>query len=135
VFPGDHFFFLKEARTAVTQALRDELRRYTAEPADAHGLAPSARVESVIAGVWRDVLRAPHVGLDDNFFDLGGNSLLMVQAYGKLREATSTTLSVLDLFRYPTIRLLANALGRAPIGAAGFGAFADTPRTATAKDK
>jgi hypothetical protein len=56
------------------------------------------------------VLRVPHVGLDDNFFDIGGDSLLMVQAYGKLREATSTSLSVIDLFRYPTIRLLAGAI-------------------------
>jgi medium-chain acyl-[acyl-carrier-protein] hydrolase len=113
VFPGDHFFHLKEARMAVTQALREELWRYTAEAAHANGLALSTHVERVIAGVWREVLSVPHVGLDENFFDIGGNSLMMVQAYGKLREATSTSLSVLDLFRYPTIRLLAGAIGPA----------------------
>jgi hypothetical protein len=58
-----------------------------------------------------------------------------VQAYGKLREATNTTLSVLDLFRYPTIRSLANALSPAPIGAASFGTSGGTPRAAAAKDK
>jgi len=113
IFPGDHFFHLKEARTAVTQALRDELRRHTADAAHANGLALSTHVEHVITGVWREVLSVPHVGLDDNFFDIGGNSLLMVRAYVKLREVTSTSLSVLDLFRYPTIRLLAGAIGPA----------------------
>ena len=113
VFPGDHFFHLKQARTAVTRALREELWRYTAEPTHANGIALPNHVERVIAGVWREVLSVPHVDLDDNFFDIGGNSLLMVQAYGKLRETTSTSLSVLDLFRYPTVRLLAGAIGPA----------------------
>lgn len=113
MFPGDHFFHLKEARTAVMHALRHDLRRHTAEATHANGLASSTHVEQVIAGVWRAVLNVPHVGLDDNFFDIGGNSLLMVQAYVMLREATGTSLSVLDLFRYPTIRLLAGAIGPA----------------------
>jgi surfactin synthase thioesterase subunit len=119
VFPGNHFFFLKEARTAVTQSLRQDLRRYSSSPVETPVNAPRHEIERVIADVWREVLHRPAVGLDDNFFDIGGNSLLMVQAYGKLREATSVTLSVLDLFRYPTIRLLAGAIE--PGGAGVFG--------------
>jgi medium-chain acyl-[acyl-carrier-protein] hydrolase len=110
VFQGDHFFYLKESRNAVTEAIRETLRQHTAEPAAAKGLLQSGHTAKVIAGVWREVLRVPHAGLDDNFFGIGGNSLLMVQAYVKLREATNTPLSVLDLFRYPTIRLLASAM-------------------------
>ena len=88
VFPGNHFFYLKEARTAVTQALREELLRdILRRPSDANGSRSPRHVERVIAGVWSEVLRVPHVGLDDNFFDIGGNSLLMVQAYGKLRRS------------------------------------------------
>jgi medium-chain acyl-[acyl-carrier-protein] hydrolase len=115
VFPGGHFFHLKEARRAVTQALRHELPQYTSKAVHARGLASSIYIEQVIADIWRDVLSVPQVGLDDNFFDIGGNSLLMVQAYVKLRTATSTSLSVLDLFRYPTVRLLAGAIGPAGV--------------------
>jgi medium-chain acyl-[acyl-carrier-protein] hydrolase len=110
IFPGNHFFFLQEARTAVLQALRDDLSRYVQLSAAAALVAPQARVERLIADLWGELLRVPKVGLDDNFFDLGGNSLLMVQAHHRLRQQLTTSLSVVDLFRYPTIRLLANAI-------------------------
>lgn len=112
MFPGNHFFFVREARTPVMQALREDVERCRKAPVQGIAMAPRAPIERVIAQVWGEVLRVPTVGLDDNFFDLGGNSLLMIQAYGKLRQATSTTLSVLDLFRYPTIRSLAHAVRR-----------------------
>jgi surfactin synthase thioesterase subunit len=112
LFPGDHFF-VKEAGREVTQALSAKLRRLAGS--DGQGSADvktaGSDLKPVIAAVWRDVLGVPKVGLDDNFFDLGGNSMLMVQVYSKLREAARTELAVLDLFRYPTIRLLANAMG------------------------
>jgi surfactin synthase thioesterase subunit len=126
VFPGKHFFFLKEARSAVAQALRKELLRYAGGADHATGLAPRAHLEQMIANIWSELLHVPHVGLDDNFFDLGGNSLLMVQAFVKLHEASTTTLSVLDLFRYPTVRLLASAMGVERIRAAGSEELADT---------
>jgi surfactin synthase thioesterase subunit len=112
-FPGDHFFFLKESRAAVIRALQQDLRRYCVrdESAPDIALAPRAYVERVITEVWSRILGVPRVGLDDNFFDLGGNSLMLIQAYGKLRGTTNITLSVLDLFRYPTVRLLSAAIG------------------------
>jgi medium-chain acyl-[acyl-carrier-protein] hydrolase len=110
MFPGNHFFFLKEARTAVLQVLRDELDSYMRPEIATPAISPRAGIERTIAEVWREVLRKPTVGPDDNFFDLGGNSLLMVQMHFRLRQSLSTSLSVLDMFRYPTIRLLANAI-------------------------
>jgi surfactin synthase thioesterase subunit len=127
LFHGNHFFFVKEARTEVLQAIRDDLRRH-GQTAVAPVIGSRASVERVIAGVWREVLRVPSVGLDDNFFDLGGNSLQMVQAYVKLRNATTTELTVLDLFRYPTIRSLASVIEPGGPGAAGGGAW--SPYTA-----
>jgi hypothetical protein len=115
LFPGNHFFFVKEAHAAVMEALRQDLRGWIADSGDAKNVAPRAQLEKTIAKVWAELLGVPEVGIDDNFFDLGGNSLLMVQAFGKLREAPITTLSVLDLFRYPTIRLLASAIGQEQI--------------------
>jgi medium-chain acyl-[acyl-carrier-protein] hydrolase len=123
MFPGNHFFFVREARTLVMQAVREDVDCCRKAPAAGISMAPRPPIERLIADVWGEVLRVPKVGLDDNFFELGGNSLLMIQAYGKLRQATSTTLSVLDLFRYPTIRLLAKAMEPTRIGPAGFGAI------------
>jgi len=67
---------------------------------------PSTGVERTLAGVWRDVLGVGAVGRDDNFFDLGGNSLRLVQVQSRLQLALGRELSIVDLFRYPTIRAL-----------------------------
>ena len=121
MFPGNHFFFLQDARAAVLQALRDELEPDARPAPNAPATSPRARVERAIAGVWREVLRVPSVGPDENFFDLGGNSLLMLQAHVRLRQSVNTSLSVLDMFRYPTIRLLATAIE--PEASGGTGPF------------
>jgi amino acid adenylation domain-containing protein len=67
---------------------------------------PSTTVERTVAGVWRDVLGVGAVGRDDNFFDLGGNSLRLVQVQSRLQLALDRELSIVELFRYPTIRAL-----------------------------
>jgi natural product biosynthesis luciferase-like monooxygenase protein len=69
--------------------------------------APQNEVERVIASVWSELLNLDQVGTHDNFFDLGANSLLMVQANGKLRKALATNVSLVDMFRFPTVSLLA----------------------------
>jgi hypothetical protein len=50
------------------------------------------------------------VSVDDNFFDLGGHSLLVVQVQRRLREASGREVSITDMFRFPTIRSLAQHL-------------------------
>ena len=74
--------------------------------------APRNRLERAIADVWCDVLRLQSVGPDDNFFDLGGHSLLLVQAQTRIRNATGHEVKVVDMFRYPTIRTFAAHLAR-----------------------
>ncbi len=64
--------------------------------------------ERAIAGVWRAVLGVPRLGASDNFFDIGGDSLAIVAVHARLTEKFSAPLSVADLFRYPTIRSLAD---------------------------
>ncbi len=73
---------------------------------------PQNEVERVIASIWGELLNLDQVGTHDNFFDLGGNSLLMVQANGKLRRALETTVSLVDMFRFPTVSLLAKHLSQ-----------------------
>jgi acyl carrier protein len=62
--------------------------------------------------VWQAVLGLDNVGIHDNFFDLGGNSLLMAQVHSRLREAIDADISMVDLFQYPTISALAHHLRR-----------------------
>lgn len=56
----------------------------------------------------------PTVGLDENFFDLGGHSLLTVQVAARLGDAVGRPVPVTDLFRFPTVRGLAAHLGGEP---------------------
>ena len=78
--------------------------------------APQNEVERVIASVWGELLNLDQVGTHDNFFDLGANSLLMVQANGKLRRALETSVSLVDMFRFPTVSLLAKHLSQGSDG-------------------
>jgi hypothetical protein len=71
---------------------------------------PQNALEGTIAGVWREVLKLETVGAEDNFFDLGGHSLLVVQVHRQLRELLAQPLSLTDLYRFPTIRSLAEFL-------------------------
>ncbi|MDB5883556.1 MAG: MelG protein (non-ribosomal peptide synthetase)-like protein [Ramlibacter sp.] len=73
--------------------------------------APQSQLEKTIASIWQEVLGLPQVGMSDNFFDLGGHSLLVVQVQRRLREACGHEVSITDMFRLPTIRALAAHLG------------------------
>ncbi|NIR48174.1 amino acid adenylation domain-containing protein [candidate division KSB1 bacterium] len=67
-------------------------------------VAPQNEVERAIAGIWQEVLGVKKVGVDDNFFDLGGHSLLLVQVQNKLQAVFNRDLSIIELFKYPTIK-------------------------------
>lgn len=67
---------------------------------------PATHTEKTVAEVWRDVLRTEAVGSDDNFFDIGGDSLLAAQVLSVLRGRLSGSISLTDLFRFPTVRTL-----------------------------
>jgi amino acid adenylation domain-containing protein len=71
---------------------------------------PRSDVERLIAGVWREVLQQERVSVEDNFFDVGGHSLLLIKVLERLRSLLPVELSVLDLFRFPTIATLAGEI-------------------------
>jgi acyl carrier protein len=73
--------------------------------------SPQSDLEKSIAAIWQDVLGLPQVGTTDNFFDLGGHSLLVVQVQRRLREALGREVSITDMFRLSTIKALAGHLG------------------------
>ncbi len=82
----------------------------TATAARPEPVAPRSALERTIAEVWREVLRVEKVGLHDNFFDLGGHSLLAAQVHARLGRALGRELSLVDLFRHPTVGALARFL-------------------------
>jgi amino acid adenylation domain-containing protein len=68
---------------------------------------PRTPTEKEIAAIWKTALNVDRVGIDDNFFDLGGHSLLMTRVHARLRAAVAHNLSLVELFQYPTVRALA----------------------------
>lgn len=75
--------------------------------------APRDEQEQMIAAVWAELLGLERVGRNDNFFALGGNSVLIVQMFGRLSAQSSVELNVADLFAYVTVADLAAHLRKA----------------------
>ncbi|ODS52344.1 MAG: hypothetical protein ABS36_17290 [Acidobacteria bacterium SCN 69-37] len=80
-------------------------------PRTAHVPAePGSDTERLVVEIWRDVLRVDRVGTHDNFFDIGGDSLLAAQVLNQLRQRVPQPVSLTDLFRFPTVHRLAERL-------------------------
>ena len=73
---------------------------------------PQTQAEKAIAAIWQAVLGIDRVGLHDNFFDLGGHSLLMIKVHHQLQQQLALELPLVELFRYPTVRALATHIGQ-----------------------
>jgi amino acid adenylation domain-containing protein len=73
-------------------------------------VTPQTELEQTIATVWQEVLDLEKVGIHDNFFELGGHSLLAIKVNSRLREILKTDLSILEMFKYPTISSLGERL-------------------------
>jgi acyl-CoA synthetase (AMP-forming)/AMP-acid ligase II len=76
------------------------------------GRAAQGHLERDIAAIWQEVLGIDRVGSHDNFFDLGGHSLLLVAVHERLTVRLGRQLSILDLFQRPTVQALASHLSR-----------------------
>ncbi|AZF31887.1 Non-ribosomal peptide synthetase [Pseudomonas sp. R4-35-07] len=72
--------------------------------------APENTVQQALAAIWSDVLGIQAVGLDDNFFALGGDSIISIQVVSRARQA-GIRLSPRDLFQYQSVRSLALVAG------------------------
>jgi acyl carrier protein len=70
-------------------------------------VAPRGYIERTITGVWQELLQIDKVGVNDNFFDLGGHSLLLIRVMNKLQEMFNKELSIVYMFLHPTIKDLA----------------------------
>ena len=73
-------------------------------------VAAGSNLEQQIAAVWQRVLGAEKVGVNDNFFDLGGNSLLGLQLVSELSRQLDLAIAPVTLFEFPTVKSLAHHL-------------------------
>jgi acyl-CoA synthetase (AMP-forming)/AMP-acid ligase II len=112
-------------RTATGKVDRRALARdgHLGRGTDRTYVAPTGEAEELCAAAWREVLGVERVGVHDNFFDLGGDSLLITQVRSRLQSAFRRPLSIVDLFLHPTVSALARYLGDGeatgdPVGAA-----------------
>ncbi|HEY9832540.1 MAG TPA: amino acid adenylation domain-containing protein, partial [Stenomitos sp.] len=73
-------------------------------------IAPQTPVEEVLADIWADILNIERVGIHDNFFDLGGHSLIATQLISRVHKILRTQLTLRDLFEEPTIANISKIL-------------------------
>lgn len=71
---------------------------------------PQGEIENGIALIWQEVLKVEKINVHDNFFQLGGNSLDLIQVYSRLREVFSQEINIAELFSYPNIYALSQHL-------------------------
>jgi acyl carrier protein len=69
---------------------------------------PTNAAEQQLVAIWCELLGLDDVGVNDNFFDLGGHSLLAVQLHRSIVQALDASISITDVFRFPTIASLAD---------------------------
>jgi amino acid adenylation domain-containing protein len=77
-------------------------------------LEPRNDTEQTLAAIWQDVLKVERVGIHDNFFEMGGNSLKAAKAIFMMSSALNASLRLTDLFREPTIEGLGRIAATKP---------------------
>src|SRR5262249_55512514 len=75
-------------------------------------IQPKGELEQQIAEIWRQALNIDKVGRGDNFFDLGGHSLLLAQVHGQLSQALQRNRPLIKMLEHPTVSSLAQFLSR-----------------------
>jgi acyl carrier protein len=96
----------------LSKAIDDYRRRGQPSHAAAH-VTPGSALEATLANIWRKVLGRPRIGMNDNFFEVGGTSLRAVQVIAMIKKELNQTLSIVSLFECPTVTLLAAKLSAA----------------------
>jgi acyl carrier protein len=88
-------------------------------------VAPRTPLERAIASIWQEVLKLKRVGVEERFFDAGGNSLLVVRLCSRVREELGRELPLIEVFRHPTIKALAGYLSEEQPAKDTFGKIQD----------
>lgn len=86
------------------------LEASSSKASSADYIAPENELQQTIVDVWQETLKIDKIGVNDNFFDLGGHSLLIVRVHQLLKERVEKPISLTDLYRFPTIKSLTDFL-------------------------
>ncbi|QZP19256.1 non-ribosomal peptide synthase/polyketide synthase [Pseudomonas sp. DR208] len=81
-------------------------------------VAPETELEQQIAAIWADVLRLPQVGLNDNFFEVGGHSLLAIQITSRVQAELGLEVPLVEVFQTETLRAYVQAAATFRAGSA-----------------
>ncbi|GCF08000.1 MupA/Atu3671 family FMN-dependent luciferase-like monooxygenase [Dictyobacter arantiisoli] len=75
-------------------------------------VSPRNEFERMLVSIWRDVLQIDRIGINDNFFDLGGHSLSMVEVHDKIQKLLKRDIPLIEMFKHTTISSLAKYLNQ-----------------------
>jgi acyl transferase domain-containing protein/acyl carrier protein len=78
-------------------------------------IAPANQLEQTVASIWQELLGIEQIGIDDDFFEVGGHSLLGIQMLSRIREAFNVDLPLRNVFERPTVADLASMIEEALI--------------------
>ena len=81
-------------------------------------VAPETELEQQIAAIWAEVLRLPQVGLNDNFFEVGGHSLLAIQITSRVQAELGLEVPLVEVFQTETLRAYVQAAATFRAGSA-----------------
>lgn len=84
-------------------------------PRSSGGSAPQSPAERLVCEIWRRLLDSEEIGATDNFFDVGGHSLLLIKLRGRLVQKFGREIAIVDLFKHTTVRAQAQYLESAPV--------------------
>ena len=73
-------------------------------------ISPKNDLESTLIEIWQSILNISGIGIKDNFFEMGGHSLLVIKLVNRIKEKLNKTVSVKEVFKYPTIEKLSSKL-------------------------
>jgi amino acid adenylation domain-containing protein len=109
---------MHEENQSSSYSSRENLPRQVGEKQFNHSKSEhKAVLEASISKLWQEVLGLPTVGLEDNFFEMGGTSLIATVLLTRLNQALNLSLSIATVFEYPTVRTMAEFLS--PKGSPG----------------
>ncbi|HSL82229.1 MAG TPA: type I polyketide synthase, partial [Thermoanaerobaculia bacterium] len=121
---------LAASASAADELPAAEAEAHLAGPGAVPGAAPRNDVERLVAALWQEMLGTERIGIHDEFFDLGGSSLLAVGLVARLRERLGVELDPHVLLEAPTVAELAGVLAGKLAAAGGDGQAEAPPRAA-----
>ena len=90
---------------------RKAISQLVTSPSLRTGVPPTTGIEQSLARIWQDLLQVDSVSIHDNFFEMGGHSLLILKAQNQVQEQLNIEVALADFFRHPTLYSLAFHIG------------------------